>query len=231
MRKWFLFGLAAFGLLFGSGQTWAGPVFYTSQGAFNAATQGLSTQTFDGVAANVGVGPGGGIGVDNPLNSISNSAMLPGLTITGTTNSGGDIAVVGPNFAGTGLANYSVFSNYGAGLSFQFGSGVSAASLNVLTEFSSAYVNLVVNDTLGNQLATYTVTGAPNTGAGEFIGVTSNGANIGSLVITAPGAPFPGVDQVEFGQISSVPEPASISLFGIAALGWIGARRLRRRNA
>jgi hypothetical protein len=51
----------------------AGVTTYTSQPAFDAATNGLSTQTFATVAANVGVGPGGIAEFNNPLDNATNS--------------------------------------------------------------------------------------------------------------------------------------------------------------
>ena len=143
MRRIYSSGLAVFALvILSAGARYVGATTYPNSSAFDAATTGLSTQTFAGVAANLDVGTGGGSGVNNPLNNSTNNAMLPGLEIYATTNIGGDIAVIGPNFAGTGNTNYAVFSNYGAGLDFIFSPDVTAASLDVLSYYSAADVNI-----------------------------------------------------------------------------------------
>jgi hypothetical protein len=213
------------------GSAQAGIISYNNQTAFNASNPGLNVQDFATVASNVGVGAGGGIGVNNPLDSSTNSGMLPGLTINATTSNGSDIAVLGPNFGGTGLTNYSVFSDYFAGLDFSFSpAGVSAASLNVLSLFNSSTVTITVLDTSSNVLGTYNLTG-PNTGAGSFIGfTTSGGAAIGELDIVASGGNSPGVDMVEFGSAGSgagVPEPA---MFVLSGLGFASMALLRMRR-
>ncbi len=223
-----IFGFIAVALIINvAGQATAGVVTYSDETTFNAATSGLSTQTFGAVAATLGVGPLG-LQVDNPLDNGTNGILL-GLTITATSSKGGDIAVIPPNFLGTGLTNFSVFSEYAAGLLFTFSPGVTAASLDVLSlgVGSPANVTISIFDTFSNSLGTFPVAGAPNTGAGEFFGVTSNAGDvIGSLLITGPDGIFVGADQVQFGSTgaSVVPEPStfvmSSILFGVFGAVW-----------
>jgi hypothetical protein len=206
------------------GTAHAGIISYLNQGDFNVATAGgsISTQNFDAVAADAGVGPGDIDGINNPLNSITNAGMLPGLEIDASTNNGGDIAVVGAGFGG--IVNNSVFGNYfAADLILTFAGGVEAASVDTLSYGSTSDITVSAFDPSGNFLGTFT---APDAGtSGSFIGFTATGGDlIGSLTL-APGSLTVGTDQVQFGSIgSSTPEPSTLALLG-AGIALFGLRK------
>jgi hypothetical protein len=207
----------------------AGVVTYTTQTSFNAATQSLSTQTFDFLNP---LGPGGGVAINNPLNSSTSNGIvvpgdiLPGLDISATANLGLDLALVGPDFFGSGIANSSVFAdNPGEGLVFTLNPDVTAFSMNVLALLNSADASISVYSPTSLLLGSFTLTGAPNTGSGAFFGVTTYGSDtIGSVTLSAPFAPFPGVDQIQFGT-AAVPEPSTLALLGPGLLGLAGLIR------
>lgn len=230
MRRIKFSGLAIFALLvFGSVVPYAGATTfsYTSASSFDAVTNSLSTQTFNSVASVIDVGPFGLGESDNPLNSTTNSGMLPGLTIDSTTTiNESTIDIIGPGLFG--LTNYAVSSNnFGSGLNFLFSPGVTAVSLDVLTYFSSANVDITVYDSSDVLLGIFEVPNAPDT-AGEFFGITTSSDTIGSVDIIAPGA-FVGADQVQFGSAGAstpvVPEPSSLWLLGSGLLGIFGTVR------
>jgi len=200
-------------------------ITYTNSSSFDAATSALSTQTFTGVASDVGVGPGGNASVSNPLDSSTNGGMLPGLTINATPDVPYGIAVLGPDYLGSDLTNYSVFGSYlGSGLDFTLGPAMTAASLDLLTLNGSANVDITVFDPSDVSLGNFIVTGVPSSGSGVFWGITVSGDTIGSIDITVPSEHFVGIDQVQFGSAAAVtPEPSSLWLLGSGLLGLLGA--------
>jgi hypothetical protein len=208
----------------------AGITTYTDQASFSSVTTGLSTQTFGFLSA-CNVSPGTGVFVNNSLNSTTSNGyvmpgdILPGLDISANTNVGNDLALIAPGFAGTGIANYSVFGNYpGSGLVITLSPGVTAFSMGVLGEFSISDASISLYDPGSTLLGTFTLASAPTSSVGAFWGATTgNGTTIGSVVLTNADAPFSGIDQVQFG--SSTPEPGTLLLLGSGLLGAVGMVR------
>lgn len=218
-------------------QARAGVVTYTDSGSFDAAAGSILTQSFNFLSDTIG---GSGIGTDsNGINSTTNDAyitpgqILPGLSISASTNNGPDLALSGPNFDGFGLTNYAVFGNYpGSSLDFSLNPGVTAFSLGVLDEFSSAAAEVDVYDPSSNLLGSFILNNPPppTSGTGEFFGITTTlGDTIGSVVLTSGDAPFVGVDQIQFSG-SGTPEPGTVTMLAMGILG-LGAlvRRQQQR--
>jgi hypothetical protein len=200
-------------------------VFFTDEGAFNAAAPGLAVQTFS--AATV-VG-GDAMFIDNPLNSSTNNGIfasgdiLAGLSISATISTGGDLTVTGVNFAG--LANKAVFANQGT-LDLSFSPGVQAAGLGLLSSPASSDFTLSFYDASDLLLGTTTVLGIPNTGGGLFFGVVSSGEQIARINSSSNTVQNEGVDLVRFGA-AAVPEPGSVILLFIGVAGLVALHRPR----
>jgi hypothetical protein len=214
----------------------AGVMSYTTRASFNAATYDLNTQNFDFLDD---LTRGTGVVINNPLNSSTDNAyvepgdIIAGLEIDATTNYGEDLALLTPDFAETGLKHFSVFSNNFGGLDFTLNPGVTAFSINVLSLFSSGDAAISVYDPSLTLLGTFTLLDTPNTGSGEFFGVTAYGADtIGSVNLNVPWQAA-GVDQVKIGSALSVsvpalvpaPEPGTVSLLGAGLIGLGGLIR------
>jgi len=205
---------------------------YTDQTAFAASTTSV-TQTFGFLSSTISAGSG--LAENNIMNSatddgiVSPGDILAGLSISTTAY---DIALLGPNFGGTGLANYSVFLNSNdatQGLDFTLDPGVTAFSLGVLSYPRSIDATVSVYDNDSLLLGTFTVSSAPSSGAGEFFGVTTDGSDtIGSIILSPSAGEFTGVDQIQFGQVT--PEPGSMLMLALGLAGFGGIVRLKSRK-
>jgi hypothetical protein len=211
---------------------------YTDQTAFEATTT-VATQTFGFLSNTIGVG--GIVGISTlTLNSATNDGyvspgdIVAGLSISTTPAAG--IVLAGPDFYGSGVANYSVFLNYpnaADGLDFTLDSGVTAFSLGVLSYSVPSDVTVSIYDTASLLLGSFTVSSAPSSGVGEFFGVTTDGSDtIGAVVLSPSGGSFTGVDQIQFGQ-TAAPEPGSLLMLalGLAGLGCMVRLKSRKLAA
>ncbi len=215
-----ILGLAL--VLVGGGRASAGLVFYTNEAAFDAAASALKTQTFS--SANI---DSLGLSViGNPLNSATNNSVfaagsiLPGLSIASSVeNAGQDLGVVaGGVFGNTSNAVYNNFG--GNSLDLSFAPAVTAVGLDLLNPDGTG-VGVTVDSAGGSLLGTDTAT-VNDGGAGVFLGVIATGGDqIGTIALLGKATNgnanqrFAGVDRIVFSAPPSVPEPASLVLFGL----------------
>jgi len=188
----------------------ASVTIYTSRAAWTAATSGVTTADFNGIA------PFGGF-----VSYGSGPAVIDGLTFT----SNDSMFVIDPAFYGfpypdgffnadyniPNLVTITLPSSYTA-IGFDFGSLFSGgASFDV---------------TLGS-LGPFTVvsTGSVQDGVLAFAGFVST-TSFNTVTLSMPDAPFyNSVDNFSYG--SAVPEPGSLALLGTGLVGIVGV--LRRR--
>jgi hypothetical protein len=106
----------------------------------------------------------------------------------------------------------------GSSLGMHFGAGVTAVGF----DFGAFYDNAVSLFVTLNDGSTFTAN-APSSAYG-FFGVTSD-SPITSIAFSTGNA-FTAFDNVSVGNaVSSVPEPGSLAMFGLGALGLLAARR------
>jgi hypothetical protein len=206
-----LASLTVLALVLAPAQSKADPV-YTSLSAFNAATNGNTTITFNGIAS-----PGGFVGEVSPV-------TFAGATFSSTST----LFVIDPGFYG--------FSAYTDGGFFSADykvpdivtvtlPSVTAVGFNFGGLFSPTSPFLVA---LSDGFNT-TIVSAGSAAGGDlaFAGFTST-TPLTSITLTLPDVPgYNALDNFVYGSANTVPEPASIGLMLTGLLGAAGAVRRR----
>ena len=193
----------------------ADTVVFTNRAAFTAASTGLTTIDFEGIA---------------PVNSVANFASgltLQGVTFTGSTT--GMVSVVDSGFFSPLFAFQSgaVLSGF-AFIEATLPPGITAIGVDIMTTNPDGQSFDIVLST--GEVFTVSTPFRPERG---FFGVTSDVA-ISSIRFTTVVAAIRGIplsDNFSFGQAqaSTVPEPGTLILVGTGIAG-IAARVLRRRS-
>ena len=210
--------LAALAMLLGGvGQTQADVVLYTSESAFDAATTGLTTVDFNGIASS-----------DSFVSYGTGPLSLSGVSFTGN----GSMFVIDPGFYGYSYSNggflTSDYSSPDIITATLPGGGFTAVGTDFGSLFSGGAtftITLSTGDTF-----TVSTSGSIEFGTLGFVGFTSS-TPITSITFSMPDTPnYNALDNFQFGTAVAVPEPTSVVVFGMATLAGAVYCGWRRRK-
>jgi hypothetical protein len=206
----------------------AGLTYFSDSGSFQASASGnILTQDFNSTS----LSSNSVASFTGPLNAsqtgpLDGGSILAGLSITSAAAPiSNDLVLAGPSSSlGTynlSLDNFTLLNNYVGGLIVNFSSAVTAVSLNLVSLDTAGEVDISIFSSSQALLASTTVD-APNSGAGQFFGVTSSGEDtIGSISVSTGN--IVGVEQVQF-NVASVPEPSAVVMASMAVVVGVLAR-------
>lgn len=211
----------------------AGLIVYATRAAFDAANPGLPVEGFENTSA-------GTTAFTGPLNSATNNAVfstgsiLPGITFVDNPGPG----INGMFLAGPGQSSNptrAIGQNTPAtdALDILFdGPGVAAVAFDVFQNFGFGSQSGQTQDypvqIFGASGLLGTINVSVPSGAAGFFGVSSDTELITRVSINRTDA-FEVIDNVAFGgtlSVSPIPEPPSLAVWGVVALG-LAAGRLR----
>jgi len=173
-----------------------------------------------------------------PIGSFSSLTVAPGVTITGADYLGNNQTILNSP-AEPGTPPVDGFNTTLGGSEFvEVQGGTLTFSFASPTQFFGAYYTGIQSEFFSDYLTfsdgtsqTIDITNPdPSAGGVTFLGFTDAGKSITSITVDAgspPGAgDYLGIDDVRYE--TPVPEPASISLLAVGAVGLLGRRRNRK---
>jgi hypothetical protein len=230
MIKNILPACAALAIIVMAGSANAGVTYYSTADGFAAVAGALPTETFASIALN----SDDYAQITGSLSNATNSGLLAGATYGTNAPGVNQILVVGPGYSFTGsLGNPSVAllsSGPPSPMQILFSPSVDAVGLNVYAYLAPGLVTISVYGADGLQGQT----DVEGSGSGPtYLGITSDqtitevdvSINVNDSPDTGPYTV--GFSDLSFGDLTAVPEPASMVLFGAGLLG-LGAVHRRR---
>ena len=208
--------------------------------AAHASTIGVSIET--GITAD-GIIDWGVLG--DPLTFVPNGTVINVIGIGGLTATISEpgTAQRRDNYTGNWSGNFGLSEELlwtqGAGpLTLDFSSPVAGAGAQIQSDVFGPFTAFIyAYDSLNNLLGFYTLPGfaAPTTDdSAIFIGILSDSANISRIVFSVPdtsSAEDFAISNVRVqGDAPSVPEPATLTLFGLGLVGAAARARRARRD-
>lgn len=199
-------------------------IVYADRAAFNAAHPGLAVEGFEAVP-DLGI-----VGFAGPLDSATNNGIfspgdiLPGLLIDRENQGGGTEGLVGVgSSAGFGNPSNIVLANFFVDGLDLFFSNSNAVAFDAWSLLGGGTVGVSVFGAGNTLLGSYSVSSG-----GGFFGVFNNSGAITRINLFDSSMGAEGADDIAFG-VASVPEPATLLLFGVG-LAAAGRQRLKRRR-